>query len=96
MKNIPVTFELNGKEYKGQLSRVAGAASTAMYYLTVDKLHYGQLWYVSGHTGFEGGVHTVAAGWRFASNSHPELDKLADYFGYCVEAWDDCNSDSSL
>jgi hypothetical protein len=90
--DIPVTFELSGKTYKGNLSKVAGAASTAMYFLTVDKMHYGELWYVSGHPGFEGGIHAVAAGWRFASNKYPELAKFADYFGYCVEAWEDCHS----
>jgi hypothetical protein len=89
---IPVTFELKGKEYKGTLEQVMGAGSTAMYHLTVDRFHYGQLWYVSGSPGFEGGLDAVPAGWRFASNQHPELDKLADYFGYCVEAWQDCHS----
>jgi hypothetical protein len=87
---IPVTFELNGKEYRGLLSKVMGAGSSSMFHLDVDGWHYGQLWYISGSPGFEGDK-VVEAGWRFASNPHPELDKLAEYFGYCVQAWEDCH-----
>jgi hypothetical protein len=87
MTEIPVTFRLDGKEYKGTITSVSGAASGAMFHLNVDKHHWGRLWYVEGHPGFGDGLHAVKAGWRFASNQHPSLSELADYFGEIVTAW---------
>jgi hypothetical protein len=90
--NIPVTFELKGKTYSGNLSQVSGAGATAMFFLDVDGYHYGQLSFVTGHPGFEGGIHAVEPGWRFSSNSHPELSELAEYFGSCVVSGLDSHS----
>lgn len=45
---------MEGKEYKGHFSKVAGAASGAMFYLDVDGYYWGNLFYVKGHPGFNG------------------------------------------
>jgi hypothetical protein len=85
MDTIPVTFEYHGKEYKGELTKVAGAGNTAMFHLSVDNLHWGQLSYVEGHKGL-GYSPPRQAGWRFTSNQY-DLVHLADYFGNIVELW---------
>lgn len=85
--DIPVTFNYKGNEYKGFFSQVSGSGSTAMFHLNVNGYHWGQLSYVQGHDGFNGGPTAVKAGWRFASNQHPELEEMADYFGDVVIAW---------
>lgn len=87
MSNIPVTFIYKGKEYKGYFSKVAGASSSALFHLNVGGFYWGKLWYVEGHPGFKDGLHAVQAGWRFASNNHPELEALVNEFADLVVAW---------
>ena len=38
MDEIPVNFEFEGKQYSGHLSKVAGAAETAMFHLMIDNV----------------------------------------------------------
>lgn len=73
-EEIPVTFTYQGKEYKGSFSRVAGGGSTALFHLTVDKRHWGQLFYGRDK-------------WFFFSNPMPELSELAEEFGMVVMGW---------
>ena len=81
---IPITFNYQNKEYKGELSPVSGSGSNATYHLTVDGFHWGQLSYITGSPGFNG-KHAVAEGWRFSSNTQ-DLQHLAEDFGRVVEA----------
>lgn len=71
---IPITFEHSGKTYKGHFSRVAGAGSSSMFFLNVNGFHAGQLFLTD-------------SGWRFYSNSKPELNSMSDYFGEYVMLW---------
>jgi hypothetical protein len=43
MTEIPVSFESGGKRYNGVLSKVSGAAQNALYHLSVENRHWGQL-----------------------------------------------------
>ncbi|MDF2381306.1 hypothetical protein JMG10_07510 [Nostoc ellipsosporum NOK] len=70
---IPVSFEYNGRGYKGILSRVYGGGDAHNYHLYVNKYYWGIL--------FLG-----PAGWRFGSKK-TELEEIADYFGDVVQAW---------
>lgn len=79
--DIPVTFEFNGKEYKGFFSRPKGAGD--VWYLTVQEkkrgklgnYHWGQLFRADG-------------AWRYADQTrYNEMLYLSDYFGDVVTAW---------
>ncbi|WP_147202800.1 hypothetical protein [Segetibacter aerophilus] len=87
MNDIRVVFDFKGKEYKGILSPLSGAGTLGNYHLMVDNYYWGTLSYSQGSEGFNGGVHAFPAGWVFDSPSHPELNELADHFGYAVTAW---------
>lgn len=87
MNNIPVSFTTHSKQYTGYFSRVSGAGSSGVYHLTVDGKYFGQLNWVPGHPGFEGGIHSHPAGWRFTSNNH-DFGELAEYFGEVVTEWE--------
>jgi hypothetical protein len=40
---VPITFTHIGKEYTGELSKVQGAGSTAVYHLMIDHYYKGRL-----------------------------------------------------
>ena len=42
MENIPISFECEGKNYKGSLSALCGAG-THVYYLMIDKFYKARL-----------------------------------------------------
>lgn len=84
MPSIPVTFNYRSKEYSGTLSRVSGAGNEEMWHLNVNGFHFGRLFYVQGDPGFEGGLHSVEGGWRFA-NKDGWNKELAEYLGGIVE-----------
>lgn len=86
LDEIPVTFTYKDKEYKGYFTKVMGAGSSGMFHLTVNGSHWGELWYITGSPDING-LHAVPEGWRFASNQHPDLEKLIDYFSDVVVAW---------
>lgn len=65
MNKIPVTFEYEGKEYKGQLVSVSGAAAN-MFHLMVNNYYKGQLF-------------KTGNGWRFSSQNG-KLDHLESVF----------------
>jgi hypothetical protein len=90
MTNIPIAFEFEGKQYSGHFTPVSGAGSGANFHLSVNRMHWGQLSYIEGHPGFNGGLHAVASGWRFSGK--PGLEKLTEHFGYHLIAWLDSNS----
>lgn len=71
MNKIPITFKLNGKEYRGTLDPVFGAGSN-MWYLMVDKYYWGRL-------------RLVGDKWYFDENK-PRVAHLVDYFGDVVIA----------
>lgn len=73
MKDCPIKFHHNGKEYSGYFSPVNGAGSSSMFHLMIDGYYYGQLFYTDT--------------WKFYSNSEPQLSELEDYFGEVVTAW---------
>lgn len=87
MQQIPVTFDFKGKELKGFLSSGTGAGIGINFQLSANGYHYGQLCYMEGHPGFNDGVHAQEPRWRFASNTSPQLQLLAEHFGYVVTAW---------
>ena len=77
MVSIPVTFNYNGKEYKGHFTQVLGAGSTAMFHLTVDGFYFGRLRYSE-----------FANGWVFDHTPNTEgLERSANEcgdFDYCL------------
>lgn len=76
MTPVPITFDFRGIHYVGHFSKVLGAGSTSRFHLSVDNYHIGQLWYSD-------------KGWRFESNSTPEMRELAEFFGDYITAWYD-------
>jgi hypothetical protein len=74
MGDIPVTFEYKGKEYKGFLSEVSGAAGKT-WFLMIDGFYCGQLLYLDS-----------AAEFRFTSQTG-EFKELVDYFASVIIAW---------
>jgi hypothetical protein len=90
MTDIPITFEFQGKQYTGHFSQVTGCGSNANFHLSVTTRHWGQLFYIEGQPGFDGGIHAVPSGWRFSGNI-PGLEELTEYFGYHIIAWLDGN-----
>ena len=72
--DIAVTFTYEGKEYKGELSKLAGAGAQ-VWHLIVDKGYWGQL-------------HFTERGWVF--HPGPKFDSMKDRgpeFGTVVEPW---------
>ena len=75
MPEIPVKFDYKGNHYEGHLSQVSGSGSTSMFFLTINKMHCGQLW-----------VSSFNNQWVFKSNDGM-FEELADYFGMVVTGW---------
>lgn len=77
MENIPVTFSLDGEEYKGYFSKVMGAGSTAMFHLNVAGYYWGRLRFCQ-----------FSNGWCFDPSPKTQgLEKLADEFEDLIIAW---------
>ncbi len=74
MDKIPITFSFEGKEYKGVFSLVAGSGNSARFHLTIDGLHYGQLWLTDHY------------GWRWASTPG-YFEGMQEEFGAVIVAW---------
>jgi hypothetical protein len=72
---IPVTFELDGMEYKGFFSRPHGSGGN-VWFLTIDNKFQGQLMY------------SEQFGWRYSDQRRKkEMVHLSEYFGQVVTAW---------
>lgn len=67
-EQIPITFEYEGKQYKGEFGIVSGSGSTATYHLIIDGFFQGQL------------VQTENYGWQFHNNKD-KFKTMADYLG---------------
>ncbi|HTH23218.1 MAG TPA: hypothetical protein VL854_13450 [Nitrososphaeraceae archaeon] len=75
MENILISFECEGKNYKGSLSAVCGAG-THVYYLMIDKFYNARLRLTELH------------GWQFDSTPKTEgFKELKDFFADVVTAW---------
>ena len=75
MENIPVSFEWEGKNYRGVLTAVNGAG-VQVYHLMIDKFYNGRL------------RLTDRYGWQFDPTPKTESFKeLRDFFGDVVTAW---------
>jgi hypothetical protein len=48
MAEILVTFDFNGKEYKGHFTKVMGAGSSGIFHLNVGERHCGELFHSQG------------------------------------------------
>jgi hypothetical protein len=85
--NISVTFEFEGKQYKGEFSQVSGSGNIATFHLMVDKLYWGQLSYIEEYKGISGvrGMEPREAHWRFSSNTKA-MEHFAEDFGRIVLA----------
>jgi hypothetical protein len=72
--NIPVSFEYEGIQWDGYLSKVSGAGSNSLYHLTINKYYRGQLF-------------KTAEGWRFGSNDGMFEEKyMVEYFVSVIES----------
>lgn len=71
MDPAPITFEYNGKTYKGSFDPVAGAGSTQRWHLMIDNYYKGLL-------------HCVNERWVFHGN---DFEGMGDHFGDYIIAW---------
>lgn len=72
--DLPVSFEYEGVQFDGYLSKVAGAGSSGLYHLMINGGYWGQL-FKSGDV------------WRFGSNSGMfEEEYMVNYFASVVTA----------
>jgi hypothetical protein len=78
MENIPVSFEIEGKNCNGRLVQVAGAGGNSVFHLMDNKNFYcGRLRYSD-----------FIKDWVFdPTPKTQELEKQAYYFGDVVMAW---------
>lgn len=76
LEQIPISFEHNGKKFKGHFSKVAGAGPTTVFHLMGDNGYY------------NGRLMLISNKWVFdATPKTKELDELTEYFGggcYCL------------
>lgn len=74
MDKIPITFEYEGKEYKGTLDQVAGAAGKT-WHLMIDNFYWGKL-------------RLNDNGWFFdATPKNESMTSMAYYFGEYITLW---------
>ena len=78
MEKIPVTFDLKGTTYKGELSLAHGAAGQ-IWHLMVDGFYFGQL-------------ENSTRGWQFSTQKYGYDPELAEFFGNCIISWIDSHS----
>jgi len=71
---VPITFEHQGKIYKGSFSSVSGAGG-ALWNLMINNYYYGQMFYSEG-----------CNCWIFKSNSG-KFEDLSDYFEAYMIGW---------
>jgi hypothetical protein len=69
MNGIPVTFDFEGKTYRGTLTEVLGSGATAMWHLMVDKYYWGRLRYTDS--------------WVLDTNK-PGMESKAEEFGSII------------
>ena len=70
---IPITFEHEGKVYKGIFSLVSGGGSTTLFHLYVKGRYFGQMF-------------KTDEGWRFTSQTR-QFEELSRQFGECVQEY---------
>jgi len=86
VKEIPVEFDYQGKQYKGYLSPVSGAAAN-VYTLNIDNYYRGQLSLVEDSLpGLPRDPENIKYKWRFTSQNGM-FEDLTDYFADGVMAW---------
>lgn len=72
---IPVSFEYEGVQFDGYLSKVSGAGSTATYHLMINNYFRGQLF-------------NTPSGWRFGSNNNMfEENYMVEFFVNTIEQY---------
>lgn len=72
---IPITFEHEGKHYKGTLEPVQGAGASQQWHLMIDNFYFGCL-------------RINKAGWIFDTTPKNEsMAGLADFFGEYIVLW---------
>jgi hypothetical protein len=75
LNKIPVSFEYEGIQFEGYLSKVSGAGNNASYHLMINNYYRGQLFYAS-------------SGWRFGSNNGMFEEKyMVDFFVDTIEQY---------
>jgi len=72
---IPIVFQFNGKEYRGDLSPVFGAGEHNHFHLMIDNYYCGRLRFANCEWVFDS--NPLSKGW----------ERLADYFGEVIQAW---------
>ena len=75
MKQVPVSFEWEGKIYIGHFKAVSGSGAN-VWHLVIDGYYWGQLWLTENY------------GWQFA-NSRGTLKDLTCYFADIVANWNE-------
>lgn len=76
LEQIPISFEHNGKKYKGHFTKVSGAGDTGVFHLMDDQNFY------------NGRLRMVHGKWIFdPTPKTADLKELTEYFGQVVTAW---------